>query len=382
MVQAHVASRGNKKWLKCEDIEKQFKGKYSLHSTCIQGLAQKLKANIATARQLRLMQKQAKHSVTARFPYHEKKYQTVIWKQSALRWRPDGRLMLSNQRGTQPLVLALAERYRGLDICKAELTWRADHYELCLTSDTGIEISETQPKGRVAGVDLGEIHIAAVATENGDTLLVSGRALRSVKQLRNKRHTAYTSLLSKCKKGSKRYRKLLKSKTRASAKCYRQQRDILHKASRHVVNFCVANKVDVLAVGDVRDIQDSVALGKKNNQKISQWAHGRFKGYLTYKGKSLGIQVEEIPEDYSSRTCSNCTNVKEIAPKGRVYTCPCCGAVIHRDLNGACNICSRAKYGLYGYVQAHTQMYLRPIRRSRAFDTGQKSLAKARTPRL
>jgi len=45
--------------------------------------------------------------------------------------------------------------------------------------------------------------------------------------------------------------------------------------------------------------------------------------------------------------------------QGRVYTCSCCGAVIHRDLNGACNICSRAKYGLYGYVQTHTQMYLR-----------------------
>jgi transposase len=138
----------------------------------------------------------------------------------------------------------------------------------------------------------------------------------------------------------------------------------------------------VLAVGDVRDIQNGVDLGTKTNQKISQWAHGKFKNYLAYKGALLGIRVTEIPEDYSSRTCSNCTNVKNYAPKGRVYTCPSCGAVIHRDLNGACNICSRAKYGLYGFVQAHTQMYLRPIRRSKAFDTGQKLLAKTRTPRL
>lgn len=382
MVQAHVASRGDKKWLKCEDIEKQFKGKYVLHSTCIQGLAQKLKANIATARQLRFMQKQAHQEITAKYPYRNKAFQTVIWKESALRWRPDGRLSLSNKRGTPPLALSLPERYRGLDICKVELTWRADHYELCLTIDSGVEPPPTRQTGVVAGVDLGEIHIGAVAIENGDTLLVSGRALRSVKQLRNKRHADYTSLLSKCKKGSKRYRRLLKSKTRASAKCYRQQRDILHKASRHVVNFCSANNVEVLAVGDVRNIQNNVELGKKTNQKISQWAHGRFKSYLAYKGASVGIHVEDIPEDYSSRTCSYCTNVKTNAPKGRVYTCSCCGAVIHRDLNGACNICSRARYGLYGYVQSHTQMYLRPIRRSRAFDTGHKLLTQVRTPRL
>ena len=382
MVQAHVASRGNKKWLTGEEIENLFKGKYALHSTCIQGLAQKLNANIATARQLRFLQKQAHQETTAKYPYRNKTFQTVIWKESALHWRPDGRLSLSNKRGTPPLVLSLPERYRELDICKAELTWRADHYELCFTIDFGVEPPQVKQTGVVAGVDLGEIHIAAVATENGDTLLVSGRALRSVKQLRNKRHADYTSLLSKCKKGSKRYRRLLKSKTRASAKCYRQQRDILHKASRHVVNFCATNNVAVLAVGDVRDIQDGVDLGKKTDQKISQWAHGRFKSYLTYKGASFGIRIEEIPEDYSSRTCSHCANVKNNAPKGRVYPCPSCGAVIHRDLNGACNICSRAKCGLYGYVQVHTRMYLRPLRRSRAFDTGHKLLAKARTPRL
>jgi len=54
-------------------------------------------------------------------------------------------------------------------------------------------------------------------------------------------------------------------------------------------------------------------------------------------------------------------NVKNNAPKGRVYTCFSCGAIIHSDLNGAGNICSCARYGLYDYVQAHTQMYLHPV---------------------
>ena len=40
---------------------------------------------------------------------------------------------------------------------------------------------------------------------------------------------------------------------------------------------------------------------------------------------------------------------------------PCCGVVIHRDANGASNICSRARYGSYGFVQVQTIMYLRPL---------------------
>jgi putative transposase len=205
-------------------------------------------------------------------------------------------------------------------------------------------------------------------------LVVSGRALRSVKRLRNKRHASLTALIARCKPGSKRQRRLLKSKARASARFRRQQRDILHKSSRQVVAFCEANEVRSIAVGDVRDIQDGVDLGTRANQKISQWAHGQFVKYLTYKAARYGMRVEQIPEDYSTRTCSHCGCVMKNAPRGRVYACPGCGAVIHRDGNGASNICSRARYGEYSRVQAQTIMYLRPLGRSRAFDTGQRCL--------
>lgn len=370
MVAAQVASRDGK-WLTGNDLEKQFKGQYFLHSTCVQGLAQKLEGNIKTARKLRQQQLGAGQEVTAKFPYREKRYQTVIWKKSAIKWLGRGRMRLANRQGTPALILPIPIRYQEKSIRKAELTWRADHYELCLTTDSGQSHPEPKQAGLVAGIDLGEIHIAAVATQNGDTLLVSGRALRSVKQLRNKRHADLNALLSRCKPGSKRHRKLLKAKHRASARCYRQQRDILHKASRHVVNFCASQNVSKIAVGNVRDIQDGVNLGKKSNQKISQWAHGKFKTYLQYKSNQHGMTVEEIPEDYSTCTCSACTHVKHQAPKGRIYTCPRCGAILHRDLNGAANIASRAWMNAYGFVQLHTQMYLRPLRRSRAFDTGQ-----------
>jgi putative transposase len=358
------------------ELVKIFKGRYGLHSQTIQALAQKLEANVATAGKLR------KKDANAHYPCHPKQHQTVVWKEAAIHWTEDGRLLLSNGRNAPALSLPVPGEYRSADLRIVELTWRADHYELYLTLDTGIENPPSKESGQTAGVDLGEVNIAAVATEAGDTLVVSGRALRSAKQLRNKRHAVLTALLSRCQPGSKRQRKLMRSKARASAKLHCQQRDLLHKASRQVVKFCQAKDVKVIAIGDVRDVQDRVDLGKTTNQKISQWAHGRFLRYVSYKAQQYGMQVEQIPEHYSTRTCSVCGSVKEDAPRGRVSTCPGCGAVIHRDVNGACNICSRARYGSYGCVQAQTVMYLRPLRRSRAFDTGQRCLELApRTPR-
>ncbi|SRR6266498_901711 len=365
MLTAHIESRSGK-WLSSVDLSKIFKGQYALHSQTIQALAQKLEANVDTARELR------KTDPEARYPYHLKKYQTVVWKQSAIHLLDSGQLLLSNGKTNTPLVLPLPPEYLDANICKAELTWRADHYELCLTIDTGLVNPPRKRTGQIAGVDLGEVNIAAVATETGNALVVSGRALRSVKRLRNKRHAALDSLISRCKPGSKRHRRLVKSKARASAKMYRQQRDILHKASRQVVEFCQANDVKSIAVGDVRDIQNGVALGVQTNQKISQWPHGQFVKYIAYKSAECGMQTGYIPEDYSTRTCSCCKLVKSSAPRGRVYTCPRCGAVIHRDANGASNICSRVRYGSYGSVQVQTIMYLRPLWRSRAFDTGQR----------
>ena len=365
MLNAHIESRSGK-WLSSVELSKMFKGQYALHSQSIQALAQKLEANIDAAYELR------KSDPEARYPYHPKKYQTIVWKQVAIQRMADGKLSLSNGRKVDRLVLPVPDEYINSDICKAELTWRADHYELCLTIDTGMVNPPPKESGQMAGVDLGEVNIAAVVTEAGDALVVSGRALRSVKRLRNKRHATLDSLISRCKSGSKRHRRLLKSKARASAKMYRQQRDILHKASRQVVEFCQENNVKSIAVGDVRDVQDGVNLSTNSNQKISQWPHGQFVKYVAYKSAEQGMKADYIPEDYSTRTCSWCKRVAKYAPQGRVYVCPRCGAVIHRDANGASNICSRARYGSYGRVQAQTIMYLRPLGRSRAFDTGQR----------
>jgi len=125
----------------------------------------------------------------------------------------------------------------------------------------------------------------------------------------------------------------------------------LYKASRQAVEFCREQGKARLAVGDVSVIQDGIDFGRKPNQKISQWPHGQFVGCMAYKAREYGIAVEQIPEDYSTRTCSYCRMVLERALRGRKLICPVCDAFIHRGTNVAANIFSRARFGEYAQFQ-------------------------------
>jgi putative transposase len=295
------------------------------------------------------------------YPHHPKGYQTVIWKDQTLTVLPSGQLRLPTGGQRPALLLSLPAEYHAANLRRAELTWRADHYELCLTLDMGGALPPPLPGGAVAGVDLGEVHIAAVTTTRRHALVVSGRQLRTCKQWRNKVHSVLQEQLSRCQPGSRRAKRLTKRKAQISAKLYRQQRDILHQAARKVVDFCQAEGVSRIAVGDVRDIQTGVSLGKLTNQKISQWPHGQFAKYQREKAARLGITVEWIDESYSTRTCSHSGHIQPSSPRGRRFRCAGCGARVHRDVNGSANICSKATQGVYSKVQADTVKYLRPI---------------------
>jgi hypothetical protein len=74
--------------------------------------------------------------------------------------------------------------------------------------------------------------------------------------------------LSRCQVGSRRAQRLLKRKAQVSAKVYRQQRDLLHQAARTVMDFCQAEGVNRIAVGDVRDIQTGVSLAHVIRHRI------------------------------------------------------------------------------------------------------------------
>ena len=229
----------------------------------------------------------------------------------------------------------------------------------------------------MAGVDLGEIHPAAVS-DGVESVVFTARQLRSLAQYSNKRLAELQQKQSKKVKGSQRWRRLQRRKNRFLAQQKRRKRDIEHKVSRAVVDWAVERKVGRLAVGDVRNIANGVDLGKPTNQKIANWSHGQLRRYLEYKAAAKGIAVALINEAYTSQTCPNCR--ERYKPRGRMYRCPACGFRSHRDaVSSACrtswaaNIRSVDLYGEPGKSPPGTIKYRRPfvIRRRSPSDTGQ-----------
>ena len=332
LVAAHLASRDAGTWLTDADLRAISKGgRYRLHSQSIQALGQQLLANVDTARALRRQEQQAGDESRARYPYKPKRYATVTWKDQAIRVR-DGRIFLPNGHGQPTLVLPLPVRFHHVTIRKAALLWRADHYQLALTIEQPPD-PPLRAVGQTAGVDLGEINPAAVVTETGQALSDQRPAAAPSQATAQQTPCRLSGPPGALPQGQSALETPQAPARPRLGQAYRQQRNHLHQASRKVVDFAVQQGVNRLAVGDVRDLADGVDKGAVANQKISQWPHGQFVQYLTYKARRHGIAVAQIPEDYSTRTCSCCNHRRACAPRGRVFRCPNpgCGAIVHRD---------------------------------------------------
>ncbi|WP_308426188.1 RNA-guided endonuclease InsQ/TnpB family protein [Alicyclobacillus cellulosilyticus] len=219
-------------------------------------------------------------------------------------------------------------------------------------------------EGGVAGVDLGEIHLAVVH-DGAQTLIYNGRELRAKRQYQNKLKARLAAKLSRMRKGSRRWRKLQRSKRKQLRKLGHQIRDILHKQTTALVSTLHERGVQTVVIGDVRDLRRRVEYGPAANQRIHQMVTGMVRWLITYKAEQLGMRVVIQDEAYTSQECPRCGS--RYKPRGREYTCSVCGFRFHRDGVGAINI--RRKYlgqgPVVGVMASPTGVRWRPHLRAR-----------------
>ncbi len=138
--------------------------------------------------------------------------------------------------------------------------------------------------------------------------------------------------LSRMQSGSRNYQETLQKYRRLHEHIANQRRDFIHKESSRIANGW--NAVCVRADG-LAEMAQRTPVGN-----VLDSGYGRFREYLRYKlarqGKTL-IVVDHCQQ--TTRTCSVCGFVQdEVSYKKRLWTCPKCGAVHHREINAAQNI--------------------------------------------
>jgi len=273
----------------------------------------------------------------AKPPHKRKRFFRIEYKRSAM-LLDNGQLRLSNGKGNAPLLLAWPWDLPQTVV----IHWTGTQYEAIATYKQP-PLYGPFPPGKVAGVDLGEVHMAA-AHDGTQTHILNGRLLRSKVQYRNKLQAVLNSRIDgRMKKGSKRRKRVIRSKKKQLKKLEHQIKAIEHQQTTRLITTLHQAGVQTLVIGDVRNLRLHTDVGHANNQKIHQWSHGSVRFKLTYKAKRLGMEVVLQEESYTSRTCPKCGH-RRSKVTGRVFHCTNkrCRFVWHRDGVGAVNI--RYKY--------------------------------------
>ncbi|MFO8098387.1 MAG: transposase, partial [Salinibacter sp.] len=219
---------------------------------------------------------------------------------------------------------------------RVEIGWDGNQYEL--RCQYKVEEDE-EPKGdKTAGIDIGEIHLAAVRAGD-ESWTVNGKELRSLRRQQNRTKARLDSKIDRKEYGSRKWKRLARAKDRQLSKIRNQIKDLLHKQSTRLVKTLHERRVGTVVVGDLTGIRNGMDYGSRANQRLHQWAYGEFVRMIEYKARLYGMTVERVGEAYTSQECPSCGNRHK--PHGREYICGC-GFEGHRDLVGAANI--RKKY--------------------------------------
>lgn len=319
-------------WSSESQMKKLFNGKtHKLHSQTIQATIELHQESCDRTRVQR-----AQGNLNWKYPWRYKRFFSVKYKRIALRYldKSDS-IVFSNGRNEEPLVITRPKHIPFEIIHSAEIIWSYNRYWLHLAVEKPKQVQVIG--SAIAGADPGEIH-ALTLSDGKEHLILTAREIRSLYQFRNKVLAQLSRKISKKKKDSKAFWKLVRRKRNFLAKIDQKVKYALHCISKMAVDWCVEHGIKKVFLGNPDGVQKNTRNKRshKVNQKVSNWPFGELRRMLEYKANRHGITIERMNEAYTSGTCPVCgTFTKQ---HSRNYVCAACGATGHRDVVGSVNI--------------------------------------------
>lgn len=192
----------------------------------------------------------------------------------------------------------------------------------------------------IMAIDLGLNNIVACTNkDNANTLLVSGRELKSKNRYINEKISKLQQIQMKAEKTSKNYKN-----TKQIKKWYEYRKNYMntymHKVSKMVIEYAKENRCGKIVIGDIKEIKYKM----KYNSNFVQVPIQSLVKKIIYKAKLEGIEVETIGEKYTSGVSAldkeeitkENYNKKRRVSRGMFITNK--GIKINADINGSLNI--------------------------------------------
>lgn len=277
--------------------------------------------------------------IDLKYPYKEKKFYNTLWDYITFKIDHEKNIILFskpniNNKHQKPIIIKV--RNIPQNVVRIELIYDKI-LKLALIYWEEKEIQNDN--NNICAVDLGEIHAITAIDSNGNSIIITGREIRSIQRFQNKEYAKIQSKLSNCTKGSNKYYKYRKAIRKLSSKTNAKKKNCFHKISKMFIDYCICNGIKTVVIGDLKNYNmnlKKIHNRKGQKQKLIQWTHGILIYYLSYKLKNEGINLLQISEAYTSQICPNCKEKHK--PRGRNYICPYCEYQQHRDIVGAMNI--------------------------------------------
>ena len=356
------ALANNGEWINQSKLFKALKKHYPMHSQSVQSVAKRYLFARDSTRNARLK------GLKNKYPWRLKSNYNTRWEDKAFSSDFNKNQMslsfgVQNHKQQGVFVVLPKNVVKKIQKILEKDKDAISQIELCycnglkfhITYDDG-EVEKSNNFTQSAGVDLGEIHAITACAENGNSVIITGRKLRSIHRLRNKLISKIQKAQSKCKKHSRHWKKLQHKKRYILSKSHHQVENKTHEITKNFVDWCVENEIKHVFCGNPEGVERNTSAKKKINhaqnkkkirkrkvsQKLSNWNFGKIMEILEYKLNAKGIKFEKINEAYTSQTCPNCGQRHKT--NNRNYHCSC-GYHAHRDVVGAHNILSLGKTG-------------------------------------
>lgn len=209
----------------------------------------------------------------------------------------------------------------------ATLKREGEHWYIVFTCE--VEPKPLPPNDQAIGIDLGT-NPHFLVTSEGETV----EAPRYFQKAQDKLAHTQRSLARK-KRNSCRYKQTKKHVGNLHRKIANQRRDFHHKIARRLVNrygTIIHEDLNILGLARSRTAKGVLDAG---------WA--QFLQILAYKAAEAGRRVVGVDPKHTSQDCPLCGHREKRPLWVREFTCPACGASLHRDVAAAQNILAKAR---------------------------------------
>ena len=159
--------------------------------------------------------------------------------------------------------------------------------------------------------------------------------------------------LSRCRKGSRRWKQRAAVLANAWARRRVQNRNECHRITTEIVRQYGHIAVEALAIrdmsrsaaGTVEEPGRNVSAKSGLNREILDQTWGLIRQQLRYKAEWAGRRFVEVDPRHTSQTCNSCGVVDGRSRQGKVFQCVACGFTLDADLNAARNILRKSLAG-------------------------------------